>query len=84
MCVSLRNSESEKCLLIRRDSSNRLLLKPLVKECSVQRIRALDGDGAWLDGGDREVLSKLATARERRRRWIFRARHDFLSFKGKA
>jgi hypothetical protein len=34
-----------------------------------QRERALAGFYAWLDGGGREILSRLAKARERRRRW---------------
>jgi hypothetical protein len=39
---------------------------------SGQRIRALEGYRAWLESGGREALSKLATARERRRRWKLR------------
>ena len=33
------------------------------------RIRALAGFYRWLEGGGREMLSRLAKARERRRRW---------------
>ena len=33
------------------------------------RIRALAGFYRWLEGGGREILSRLAKARERRRRW---------------
>ena len=33
------------------------------------RIRVLAGFYAWLEGGGREILSRLAKARERRRRW---------------
>ena len=36
---------------------------------SGQRKRAVEGFKAWLDGGGREILSRLAKARERRRRW---------------
>ena len=35
---------------------------------SGQRKRVLEGFYAWLEGGGREVLSRLAKARERRRR----------------
>ena len=34
-----------------------------------QRKRVLEGFYAWLEGGGREVLSRLAKARERRKRW---------------
>jgi len=33
------------------------------------RIRVLEGFYRWLEGGGRETLSRLAKARERRRRW---------------
>ena len=33
------------------------------------RIRVLAGFYRWLEGGGREMLSKLAKARERRKRW---------------
>ena len=36
---------------------------------SGQRKRVLEGYYAWLEGGGREALSKLAKARERRKRW---------------
>jgi len=36
---------------------------------SEQRKRVLDGFYAWLEGGGREMLSRLAKARERRKRW---------------
>ena len=36
---------------------------------SGQRKRVLAGFYAWLEGGGREMLSRLAKARERRRRW---------------
>jgi hypothetical protein len=36
---------------------------------SGQRKRALEGFYAWLEGGGREMLSRLAKARERRKRW---------------
>jgi hypothetical protein len=36
---------------------------------SGQRKRVLEGFYAWLEGGGREMLSKLAKARERRKRW---------------
>lgn len=36
---------------------------------SRQRKRVLDGFYAWLEGGGRETLSRLAKARERRKRW---------------
>lgn len=36
---------------------------------SEERKRVLDGFYAWLEGGGREALSKLAKARERRKRW---------------
>ena len=36
---------------------------------SGQRERALKGIYAWLEGGGREMLSRLAKARERRKRW---------------
>ena len=34
-----------------------------------QRKRVFEGFYAWLEGGGREVLSRLAKARERRKRW---------------
>lgn len=34
-----------------------------------QRKRVLDGFYAWLESGGRETLSRLAKARERRKRW---------------
>ena len=34
-----------------------------------QRKRVLEGFYAWLDGGGRDYLSRLAKARERRKRW---------------
>ena len=36
---------------------------------SGQRERALKGFYAWLEGGGREMLSRLAKVRERRKRW---------------
>ena len=36
---------------------------------SEQRKRVLDGFYAWLEGGGREMLSRLAKAREKRKRW---------------
>ena len=36
---------------------------------SGQRKRVLEGFYAWLEGGGREILSRLAKARERRKRW---------------
>ena len=36
---------------------------------SRQRTQVLAGFYAWLEGGGREILSRLAKARERRRRW---------------
>jgi hypothetical protein len=33
------------------------------------RIQALEGYSRWLEGGGRELLSRLAKNRERRRRW---------------
>ena len=36
---------------------------------SGQRKRVLEGFYRWLEGGGREMLSRLAKARERRRRW---------------
>ena len=33
------------------------------------RIRALEGFYRWLDGGGREMLSRLAKNREKRKRW---------------
>jgi hypothetical protein len=36
---------------------------------SGQRERALEGFYRWLEGGGREMLSRLAKARERRKRW---------------
>ena len=36
---------------------------------SGQRKRVLEGFYAWLEGGGREMLSRLAKARERRKRW---------------
>jgi len=33
------------------------------------RIRVLEGFYRWLEGGGREMLSRLAKARERRKRW---------------
>ena len=36
---------------------------------SEQRKRVLAGYYAWLEGGGRELLSQLAKARERRKRW---------------
>ena len=51
---------------------------------SGQRIRALEGYRSWLEGGGRATLSKLAIARERRKRWVLRTSPEFLNFKGKA
>ena len=34
-----------------------------------QRKKVLEGFYAWLEGGGREALSRLAKARERRKRW---------------
>ena len=34
-----------------------------------QRKRVLEGFYAWLDGGGREMLSRLAKNREKRKRW---------------
>ena len=36
---------------------------------SGQQERALKGFYSWLEGGGREVLSRLATNREKRKRW---------------
>jgi hypothetical protein len=36
---------------------------------SGQRKRVLEGYYAWLESGGREMLSRLAKARERRKRW---------------
>jgi hypothetical protein len=36
---------------------------------SEQRKKVLEGFYAWLEGGGRETLSRLAKARERRKRW---------------
>ena len=36
---------------------------------SGQRIRALAGFYRWLEGGGREMLSRLAKNREKRKRW---------------
>jgi hypothetical protein len=36
---------------------------------SGQSKRVLEGFYRWLEGGGREILSRLAKARERRRRW---------------
>ena len=36
---------------------------------SEQRKRVLDGFYAWLEGGGREMLSRLAKNREKRKRW---------------
>lgn len=36
---------------------------------SGQRIRALEGFYRWLEGGGREMLSRLAKNRENRKRW---------------
>ena len=36
---------------------------------SGQRRRVLEGFYAWLEAGGREMLSRLAKARERRKRW---------------
>jgi hypothetical protein len=33
------------------------------------RIRVLEGFYRWLEGGGREILSRLAKAHERRKRW---------------
>jgi hypothetical protein len=33
------------------------------------RMRVLEGFYRWLEGGGREVLSRLATSREKRKRW---------------
>ena len=33
------------------------------------RIRVLEGFYRWLEGGGREMLSRLASTRERRKRW---------------
>jgi hypothetical protein len=37
---------------------------------SGQRIRVLEGFYRWLEGGGREMLSRLATRREKRKRWV--------------
>ena len=34
-----------------------------------QRRRVLDGFYRWLEGGGREMLSRLAKSREKRKRW---------------
>ena len=34
-----------------------------------QRIRILEGFYRWLDAGGREILSRLAKNREKRKRW---------------
>ena len=34
-----------------------------------QRIRVLEGFYRWLEGGGREMLSRLAKNREKRKRW---------------
>ena len=36
---------------------------------SGQRKKVLEGYYAWLEGGGREMLSRLAKVRERRKRW---------------
>lgn len=36
---------------------------------SGQRKRALEGFYRWLEGGGREMLSRLANSREKRKRW---------------
>ena len=36
---------------------------------SGQRIRALEGFYRWLEGGGREMLSRIAKNRENRKRW---------------
>ena len=36
---------------------------------SVVRIRVLEGFYRWLEGGGREMLSRLAKNREKRKRW---------------
>jgi hypothetical protein len=36
---------------------------------SGQRKKVLKGFYSWLEGGGRELLSQLAKARERRKRW---------------
>ncbi len=36
---------------------------------SGQRKRVLEGFYAWLEGGGREMLSRLARRREKRKRW---------------
>ena len=36
---------------------------------SGQRERALEGFYAWLDGNGRQILSRLAKNREKRKRW---------------
>jgi hypothetical protein len=33
------------------------------------RIRVLEGFNRWLEGGGREMLSRLAKSREKRKRW---------------
>ena len=45
---------------------------------SGQRIRALAGFYRWLEGGGREMLSRLAKSRERRKRWerLMRQKHS--------
>jgi hypothetical protein len=37
---------------------------------SGQRIKALAGFRSWLDAGGRVLLSNMAVARERRKRWL--------------
>ena len=36
---------------------------------SGERMRVLEGFYRWLEGGGREVLSRLAKSREKRKRW---------------
>ena len=36
---------------------------------SVGRVRVLEGFYRWIEGGGREVLSRLAKSREKRKRW---------------
>ena len=52
---------AEGCKLIANATRQRM--------ASGQRKRVLEGFYAWLEAGGREMLSKLAKARERRKRW---------------
>lgn len=41
---------------------------------SGQRKKALEGLNRWLDTGGRDALSRLALAREKRKRWVSKVR----------